>query len=160
MKHSLSASLKDWATSSPVIDCSIPESLCFPSSLNRSALVTFVRPEIKGAILAYRNADTLKRLNETERKLKDQKEQAYISLEISNEERENGNQVRVKHSGTFQTPLSGPISDKALLEGQSDIWECPRSVPPIPLGYTAMACILDFKLVELLVLRTSTLEQG
>ena len=42
---------------------------------------------------AYRNADTLKRLQETEKKLKEQQTKAYISMDISNEEREKGNQV-------------------------------------------------------------------
>ena len=40
-----------------------------------------------------RNADTLKRLQETEKKLKEQQTKAYISMDISNEEREKGNQV-------------------------------------------------------------------
>ena len=40
-----------------------------------------------------RNADTLKRLNDLERRIKDQKEQAYINLDKSNEGREKGNQV-------------------------------------------------------------------
>ena len=40
-----------------------------------------------------RNADTLKRLQETERKLKEQQTKAYISMDISNGEREKGNQV-------------------------------------------------------------------
>ncbi len=42
---------------------------------------------------ACRNADTLKRLQETEKKLKEQQTKAYISMDISNEEREKGNQV-------------------------------------------------------------------
>lgn len=40
-----------------------------------------------------RNADTLKRLNEAEKLLKEQQTKAYINLDISNEEREKGNQV-------------------------------------------------------------------
>ncbi len=40
-----------------------------------------------------RNADTLKRLQETEKKLKEQQTKAYISMDISNGEREKGNQV-------------------------------------------------------------------
>lgn len=40
-----------------------------------------------------RNADTLKRLNDTEKKLKEKKEQEYVNLDLSNEEREKGNQV-------------------------------------------------------------------
>lgn len=42
---------------------------------------------------ARRNADTLKRLQETEKKLKEQQTKAYISMDISNEEREMGNRV-------------------------------------------------------------------
>ena len=41
-----------------------------------------------------RNPDTLKRLNETERKMKEKKLQDYINMDLSNEEREKGNQVR------------------------------------------------------------------
>ena len=43
--------------------------------------------------LPCRNADTLKRLQETEKKLKEQQTKAYISMDISNSEREKGNQV-------------------------------------------------------------------
>ena len=41
-----------------------------------------------------RNPETLKRLNETERKMKEKKLQDYINMDLSNEEREKGNQVR------------------------------------------------------------------
>lgn len=41
-----------------------------------------------------RNADTLKKLQETEKLLKERTEAAYVNLDISNEEREKGNQVR------------------------------------------------------------------
>lgn len=40
-----------------------------------------------------RNADTLKRLNDTQKKWKEKKEQEYVNLDLSNEEREKGNQV-------------------------------------------------------------------
>lgn len=40
-----------------------------------------------------RNADTLKRLQDTERLQKEQTEAAYINLDVSNEEKEKGNQV-------------------------------------------------------------------
>lgn len=40
-----------------------------------------------------RNADTLKKLQETEKLLKDRTEAAYVNLDVSNEEREKGNQV-------------------------------------------------------------------
>ena len=40
-----------------------------------------------------RNADTLKRLQEAEKKLKGDQVKAYIDLDLSNKEREAGNQV-------------------------------------------------------------------
>ena len=42
-----------------------------------------------------RNADTLKLLNDTEKKLKEQKEQAYVNLDLAAEEREKGNKVEL-----------------------------------------------------------------
>ena len=42
-----------------------------------------------------RNADTLKRLQDTEKLQKEQTEAAYVNLDISNEEKEKGNQVRL-----------------------------------------------------------------
>ena len=42
---------------------------------------------------ACRNADTLKRLQDTEKLQKEQTESAYVNLDISNEEKEKGNQV-------------------------------------------------------------------
>ncbi|CAL5222224.1 g4557 [Coccomyxa viridis] len=45
------------------------------------------------SLTEHRNADTLKRLQETEKKLKEQQTKAYISMDISNEEREKGNQA-------------------------------------------------------------------
>lgn len=41
----------------------------------------------------HRNAETLKRLNEAEKKLKEEQVKAYIDLDVSNKEREAGNQV-------------------------------------------------------------------
>ena len=40
-----------------------------------------------------RNADTLKRLQDTEKLLKERTEEAYVNLDVSNEEKEKGNQV-------------------------------------------------------------------
>eukprot|EP00891_Asterochloris_glomerata_P001859 jgi/Astpho2/1859/Aster-00384 len=45
------------------------------------------------ALTEHRNPDTLKRLNETERKMKEKKLQDYINMDLSNEEREKGNQA-------------------------------------------------------------------
>ena len=47
------------------------------------------------AFLLCRNPDTLKRLQETEKQLKEQTESAYVNLDISNEEKEKGNQVNM-----------------------------------------------------------------
>ena len=47
--------------------------------------------------LMCRNADTLKLLNETEKKLKQQQTEAYIDLDKAAEEREAGNKVRHAH---------------------------------------------------------------
>ena len=44
-------------------------------------------------VTACRNADTLKRLQDTEKLQKEQTESAYVNLDISNEEKEKGNQV-------------------------------------------------------------------
>jgi len=41
-----------------------------------------------------RNADTLKRLQDTEKLLKERTEEAYVNLDLSNEEKEKGNQVK------------------------------------------------------------------
>lgn len=43
------------------------------------------------ALMEHRNADTLKRLNEAERTLKDKREQAYIDLELAAQEKDAGN---------------------------------------------------------------------
>ena len=45
-----------------------------------------------------RNADTLKLLHETEKKLKQQTEQAYVNMDLSTQEREKGNKVRQRHT--------------------------------------------------------------
>lgn len=45
-----------------------------------------------------RNADTLKRLQDTEKLQKEQAEAAYVDLDISNEEKEKGNQVSLLDS--------------------------------------------------------------
>ena len=44
--------------------------------------------------LASRSADTLKKLQEAEKKLKEQQKSAYIDLAASEREREAGNEVR------------------------------------------------------------------
>jgi len=43
------------------------------------------------SLTEHRNADTLKRLNETEKALKDATEAAYVNMEICSEEKEKGN---------------------------------------------------------------------
>eukprot|EP00216_Chloropicon_sp_CCMP2111_P002259 CAMPEP_0198243450 /NCGR_PEP_ID=MMETSP1446-20131203/27808_1 /TAXON_ID=1461542 ORGANISM="Unidentified sp, Strain CCMP2111" /NCGR_SAMPLE_ID=MMETSP1446 /ASSEMBLY_ACC=CAM_ASM_001112 /LENGTH=588 /DNA_ID=CAMNT_0043927267 /DNA_START=39 /DNA_END=1805 /DNA_ORIENTATION=+ len=46
----------------------------------------------KKALTEHRNADTLKKLNETEKELKEHKEEEYVDLAKCSEEREKGNQ--------------------------------------------------------------------
>eukprot|EP00798_Chlamydomonas_sp_ICE-L_P007949 gene7949-1165_t len=43
------------------------------------------------SLMEHRNADTLKKLQETEKLLKDKIEQAYVDLELADEEKEKGN---------------------------------------------------------------------
>lgn len=43
---------------------------------------------------ARRNADTLKKLQQAEKQLKEQQQSAYVDLEKSEEERKLGNEVR------------------------------------------------------------------
>jgi len=45
------------------------------------------------SLMEHRVADTLKRLNETEKQLKEKTEQAYINMDISAEEKEKGNEA-------------------------------------------------------------------
>ena len=45
----------------------------------------------KEALLEHRNPDTLQRLNDTEKALKKQTEEAYIDIDLSNKEKEEGN---------------------------------------------------------------------
>lgn len=45
------------------------------------------------ALTEHRNADTLKRLQDTEKLLKERTEEAYVNLDLSNEEKEKGNQA-------------------------------------------------------------------
>ncbi len=61
-----------------------------PSLSLESVAVLFQNPVLGSC----RNADTLKRLQDTEKKLKEKREAEYINLDLSNEEREKGNQVR------------------------------------------------------------------
>lgn len=50
-------------------------------------------PVYHKALTEHRNADTLKRLQDTERQLKEQTEAAYVNLDVSNEEKEQGNKA-------------------------------------------------------------------
>ena len=45
----------------------------------------------KKSLTEHRNADTLKRLNDAEKELKDRKEEEYINLDLCNEEKDKGN---------------------------------------------------------------------
>ena len=46
------------------------------------------------SLTEHRNPDTLKKLNDTEKQLKDKREKDYINMDLCAEEREKGNQVR------------------------------------------------------------------
>lgn len=65
-----------------------------------------------------RNADTLKKLQETEKLLKERTEAAYVNLDISNEEREKGNQVSYYaqiHVNSLRSLILPDIQAKLLL---------------------------------------------
>lgn len=62
-----------------------------------------------------RNPETLKRLQETEKQLKEQTEAAYVDLDISNEEKEKGNQVN--QHGCF---VAGRQPDFSLSRGTAN----------------------------------------
>ena len=77
--------------------------------------------------LRRRNPDTLKRLNETERKMKEKKLQDYINMDLSNEEREKGNQVRhlwrSQVAPRQQWLRTHALGDNVKLESA---WACPK----------------------------------
>lgn len=67
-------------------------------ALTRKANALRKKGDLEGAIKVYnksltehRNADTLKRLNDTEKELKTKKEEAYVDMAKCNEEKEKGN---------------------------------------------------------------------
>lgn len=68
--------------------------------------------------MCRRNPDTLKRLNETERKMKEKKLQDYINMDLSNEEREKGNQVR--HLGDFPSGSQAAMAASSCAGGQCE----------------------------------------
>ncbi|KAF5831022.1 hypothetical protein DUNSADRAFT_13691 [Dunaliella salina] len=45
------------------------------------------------SLTEHRNADTLKKLNDTEKIIKERKEQAYINMDLCNQERDKGNEA-------------------------------------------------------------------
>ena len=47
-------------------------------------------------MMLRRNADTLKRLNDTEKALKQQQDTAYVNMDVALEERNKGNEVRAQ----------------------------------------------------------------
>ncbi|KAK9807977.1 hypothetical protein WJX73_009842 [Symbiochloris irregularis] len=122
---------------------------------------------IDDAILAYqkaltehRNADTLKLLQVAEKKLKEQKEQSYINMDLATEEREKGNKAfqedrypdAVKHYTEALArgpPSVNPEAHKlysnraacytkltAFPEGIKDADECIRLAPDFAKGYS------------------------
>lgn len=112
------------------------------------------------SLTEHRNADTLKRLNETEKAIKDAKEAAYIDLELCSEEKEKGNAAfkdqkypeAVKHYS--EALKRGPpsvnqeayklFSNRAACytklgawnEGLKDAEKCIELAPEFPKGYS------------------------
>ncbi|KAK9903222.1 hypothetical protein WJX75_000014 [Coccomyxa subellipsoidea] len=112
------------------------------------------------SLTEHRNADTLKRLQEAEKKLKEQQIKAYIDLDLSNKEREAGNQAfkeqkypeAVKHY--TEALARGPpevnadahklFSNRAACytklgawnDGLKDAEECIRLAPDFAKGYS------------------------
>lgn len=112
------------------------------------------------SLTEHRNADTLKRLNETEKAIKDAKEAAYIDLELCSEEKEKGNAAfkeqnypeAVKHYS--EALKRGPpsvnqeayklFSNRAACytklgawnEGLKDAERCIEIAPEFPKGYS------------------------
>ena len=74
---------------------------CFAEALSPPSCTQLCLTWVDVYGLVSRNADTLKRLNDAERTLRDRKEKAYINLDVSNEEREKGNQVCVCFVRTY-----------------------------------------------------------
>merc|ERR1712023_306559 len=67
----------------------------------------------KESLLEHRNADTLQRLNDTEKKLKTSKEQAYIDMDKANAEKDAGN----AHFKEHKFPEAIKCYSEALLRG-------------------------------------------
>lgn len=112
------------------------------------------------SLTEHRNADTLKRLQETEKALKDAQQAAYINLELCAEEKEKGNQAfkeqrypeAVQHYSEALKrgpPSANPEAYKlfsnraacytklgALNEGLKDAEECIRLAPEFAKGYS------------------------
>ncbi|PRW58562.1 Heat shock STI [Chlorella sorokiniana] len=114
----------------------------------------------KKSLTEHRNADTLKRLQETEKALKDAQQEAYINLDLCAEEKEKGNAAfkaqrypeAVQHYS--EALKRGPASVNpeayklfsnraacytklgALNEGLKDADECIRLAPDFAKGYS------------------------
>ncbi|KAL4437043.1 hypothetical protein ABPG75_004182 [Micractinium tetrahymenae] len=112
------------------------------------------------SLTEHRNADTLKRLQETEKALKDAQQAAYINLDLSSEEKEKGNlafkEQRYPEAVQHYTealkrgpPSANPEAYKlysnraacytklgALNEGLKDAEECIRLAPEFAKGYS------------------------
>eukprot|EP00887_Chlorella_sp_A99_P005251 scaffold1.g5251.t1 len=112
------------------------------------------------SLTEHRNADTLKRLNDAERALKERRETEYISLDLSNEEKEKGNEAfkeqRYPEAVAHYTealkrgpPSINPEAYKlysnraacytklgAWSEGVKDADECIRLKPDFAKGYS------------------------
>ena len=61
---------------------------------------------------ACRNADTLKKLQQAEKQLKEQQQTAYVDLEKSEEERKLGNEVHQRSPTLVLGCITGPYANK------------------------------------------------
>lgn len=73
----------------------------------------------KESLLEHRNADTLQRLNDAERKLKKQKEDSYINMDLCNEEKDKGNAFFKEH----KFPEAIKCYSEAILRGPPQVNE-------------------------------------
>lgn len=120
------------------------------------------------SLTEHRHADTLKRLNEAERTLKEQRESAYINLDLSNQEKDAGNDMfkqanypeAIKHYTEALKrgpPAVNPEAYKlfsnraacytklgAMPEALKDANECIRLAPTFSKGYSRKGTVQFF----------------
>ena len=79
-----------------------------------------------------RNADTLKRLNDAEKLLKQQQADEYINMDVATEERNKGNEVR-----SFQASSLTLLFIFGVPKAHS---KCPALQSPHAISFWAWAC--------------------